>query len=529
VSSLLHFAASLMALRTRALLTLPTCALVLTQLVVASPLPTLRDHPIAAGSALYLDGQWTLTSAPLISGEHTKPTPPGHCNVSSGCCFQSGIDWKPVSGPDSGRPQASASAEECCAACAAYGDKSYDDGCYVAVFLNNRGQKQCWFKSKKDAAGGSYNRSGDNRVSCMPKTRPLPPPSPPHSIVGTVPGDLISDLQVSGLVDDPYFEMNWLNSSLWANNLWTYSTSFSAVATSTVESTTATPSTATWLVFDGIKMGATVYIDGVLVGTATDQFRRYAVPVPNPSTASATHHLRVVFDPRIPVGGRFMGCSGGWDWAPYTNTENAGALTFSSGIWKSVYTVNVASFAITYLVPTVHYLGSDPTSPLEDGTHAGFMVAVKVFVKAAGPDTAARAFTVKAAGSWGSNGATSNNSSNVYLAAGVVETTVTIWLAAPATDVELWYPNGAGKQPLYNVTASVVAANNNAVAVATRQIGFRTFALVTGGGRKPGSEYPNGTMVNGLVFRVNGAATFSRGANMVPMEELDGRMRADSL
>ena len=150
----------------------------------------------------------------------------------------------------------------------------------------------------------------------MPNTRPLPPPTPPPppppplSAVGTVPGDLISDLEAAGLVGDPYFEVNWLNSSLWANNVWTYSTTFETNGS-------------TWLVFDGIKMGAMIYIDGVHVGNATDQFIRYTFPVAvaaQSASTAATHQLRVVFDPRIPVGGRFMGCSGGWDWAPYTNT-----------------------------------------------------------------------------------------------------------------------------------------------------------------------------------------------------------------
>ena len=37
--------------------------------------------------------------------------------------------------------------------------------------------------------------------------------------------------------------------------------------------------------------------------------------------------------------GRFMACSGGWDWAPYCDTTDGegGPNTFSKGIWKSVF------------------------------------------------------------------------------------------------------------------------------------------------------------------------------------------------
>ena len=74
------------------------------------------------------------------------------------------------------------------------------------------------------------------------------------------------------------------------------------------------------MVFDGIKMGAVVKVNGVVLGNATDQFLRYAWDL-HPSThfltcGSATNTLEVVFPAQMDVGGRFMACSGGWDWAP---------------------------------------------------------------------------------------------------------------------------------------------------------------------------------------------------------------------
>lgn len=67
----------------------------------------------------------------------------------------------------------------------------------------------------------------------------------------------------------------------------------------------------------------------------------------------------------------------------------------------------------------------------------------------------------------------------------------------------------------------------------SRRIGFRVFAVVTGNDTNP--EYVrNNTGADGtnpgfgMLFRVNGAPIFSRGANMIPMEELEGRLSAEA-
>jgi hypothetical protein len=65
-------------------------------------------------------------------------------------------------------------------------------------------------------------------------------------------------------------------------------------------------------------MGATVELDGRAVGVATDQWLRYAFPVAKllNRKPGASHELSVTFDNSIDTHGRYMGCSGGWDWAP---------------------------------------------------------------------------------------------------------------------------------------------------------------------------------------------------------------------
>ena len=65
---------------------------------------------------------------------------------------------------------------------------------------------------------------------------------------------------------------------------------------------------------------------------------------------------------------------------------------------------------------------------------------------------------------------------------------------------------------------------------ASRRVGFRYFALVTGNDTDAAwvaqAKDEEGTESHGMYFRINGAVMWSKGANMIPMEELEGRMDA---
>eukprot|EP00035_Acanthoeca_spectabilis_P014610 m.281707 g.281707 ORF g.281707 m.281707 type:complete len:211 (-) comp16177_c0_seq1:2029-2661(-) len=103
------------------------------------------------------------------------------------------------------------------------------------------------------------------------------------SIAATVPGDVITDLQRAAVIPDPYLDLTWLqNSSLWTSNPWRYTTHFdlpSSTSASAARARTADGSTVL-LVFDGVKMGATVRVNGQVVGVVRDQFLRYVFPLP---------------------------------------------------------------------------------------------------------------------------------------------------------------------------------------------------------------------------------------------------------
>jgi hypothetical protein len=120
------------------------------------------------------------------------------------------------------------------------------------------------------------------------------------TISASVPGDLLTDLQQAGRIADPLHELNFLNSSEWSKD-WTYHREF-----------TLTDATSL-LVFDGIKMEATVSVDGKVLGMVDDQFLRYVFPLPK-GTGAGTHTVTVEFknECSAELGGRWMAATGGW-------------------------------------------------------------------------------------------------------------------------------------------------------------------------------------------------------------------------
>lgn len=434
------------------------------------------DNPIATDKVAYLTtAAGTTWTASRAGGEPL------------GCEFVSDSDLKPIGGTDSGtEKQGVGSQEACCNFC-------WNEGlCQAAVFVPS--SASCWLKTADDIAGGAYPKAGV--TACMRK-RGAPPPE--LTIPAVVPGDLITDLQAAGQIGDPLYEKNFLNASIWDRYNWTYRASFAIDEPPWNMSQLL-------LVFDGIKMGAKILVNGHQVGEAVDQFVRYSfnllVPEYGLSYGSeAPNILEVTFDPSINVGGRFMACTGGWDWAAYSHTYQGGAHTFSKGIWKAVYlaTSMTSGAAITDVVPQVFYTGAYPVEPLVEKEHGGFRVDVRVFLSA----SRATAGILSLTPSWD----VPEVSHFLNVPAG--ESNATLTLYAPADKIALWWPVGMGDQPLYNVSvrfAYGAGAGTRAVE-STRTIGFRYAALVTGNDTDPAyvdfAAKSEGTSTHGMYFRVN--------------------------
>ena len=197
--------------------------------------------------------------------------------------------------------------------------------------------------------------------------------------------------------------------------------------------------------------------------------------------------------------------------APYSDTTQKGqgsssAATFSKGIWRSIYLARVPRAAISHLVPHVSYLGDYPTQILNEESKGDFEARIRVHVWAA----AAGRGELFVESEWGQR-----NMSQVSFPTG--DSNFTLTLRAPKTTIKLWWPVGVGAQPLYAVNATL--RFGAASVTASRKIGFRYAVLVTGDDTN--AQYvqraatEQGTELHGMMFRVNGAAMFTRGANMM--------------
>ena len=112
------------------------------------------------------------------------------------------------------------------------------------------------------------------------------------SVAGTVPGDILTDLEAGGVIGDPLFETNFKDQAhLWANSTWDMSRSVPAQKVK--EGVTQA------LVFDGVKMLAFASLGEAFLGNMTDQFLRYIFPL-DPSLLSASTELRLTFPPSTP-------------------------------------------------------------------------------------------------------------------------------------------------------------------------------------------------------------------------------------
>ena len=350
------------------------------------------------------------------------------------------------------------------------------------------------------------------------------------AIPAAVPGDIGSDLAAAGVIRSPWLDLTWRDEAArWDLAAWTYSVSF------------ATP--AAWaagdsvqLVLDSVRMAADVSLNGRAVGSATSQHLRYAFEVgASLAPPGGANALTVVFPATVTDtrndAGRFMGCSGGWDWAPYSNETTGktpkGIRTFSKGLVRSVYLARTAEAggagaALTAVKALVFYAGDYPTAPLSDASAGPWRVDVTAYLLAPAGAQGAVTFT----GEWAA--AQSPVSVNVSLPAGV-ETPVTVSLVVPAGGASLWWPNtvgagGPGSRRLYYVNTSFASSSTGASVSAQRRVAFRSLALVTADDSNPArlAGVPGSGNLT-MRFKVNGADIMTRGANWIPLEEIDGR------
>ena len=220
--------------------------------------------------------------------------------------------------------------------------------------------------------------------------------------------------------------------------------------------------------------------------------------------------------------------------SPYTEAKDAQQLRmFSLGIVKPVYIIGIGNkrFCISHVVPKVYYLGVYPTKPLLH-PEGDFRLDVDIhlsFVEKVSYSSIGNSSVILKSDFSGEIELPIESPVSTFIDG--VSTVVTISLIVPQQAVELWWPNGMGKQPLYNI---YVKANHIHDRWIRKRIGFRTTALVTinenstVGFKRVLHETTEGSGQHGMYFRINGAIVMARGANFIPMDQLEGRLTSEA-
>ncbi len=241
------------------------------------------------------------------------------------------------------------------------------------------------------------------------------------------------------------------------------------------------------LVFDGLDTFATVYLDGVLLGSADNMFRSWRFPL---DCAPGTHDLAVCFHPAIAMTGdaplpvfsaftdrisasrrtlmRKAQFGWGWDWGPDLPTV---------GIWKPVRieargprlrSINFSTLAVTDVAEIV--VDIDLSEPAD------------VRLELLDPE----GISVASARLDGS---------------GAVGLTV--------ANPQLWWTADLGEQPLYTLVADI---GGKAIRYS---VGIRTIEL----DQSPDPDEPGTSFFR---FLLNGVPLFAKGANWVPASSFVG-------
>jgi len=313
-----------------------------------------------------------------------------------------------------------------------------------------------------------------------------------------VPGGVHTDLLALDRIPDPFVGDNEKHVAWVAEADWEYRGQFDA-APGLLEKSQI------WLVCDGLDTLATISLNGNEVGRADNMFRQYHWDVKSLLRAGS-NVLHITFDSPVrfiteqqairPMAGvsqalaggphlRKAPCQFGWDWGPQLPPI---------GIWKDIRLEGYEGARIE----EVHL----------SQQHADGQVTVEAQVTVQSWETAPRSATLRVVAPDGQEFATSveigsDNGGKLQ-----------VQIDAP----ELWWPNGYGAQPLYQVNIELHQDN---VLLDTRkyQLGLRTLEL-----RQEPDEWGRS-----FVFVVNGIPIFTKGSNWIPADSFPTRISDEYL
>ena len=312
----------------------------------------------------------------------------------------------------------------------------------------------------------------------------------------TVPGGVHTDLLALGKIPDPFVADNELRVMWVAESDWEYYRTFTVNADILAEENMT-------LVCDGLDTVADVYLNGTYLGHAENMFRRWEWDV-KPLLHDGSNDLLIVFgspvrfitarQAQLPLqgGGDIPGgphlrkapCHWGWDWGPKLPPI---------GIWKDI---RLEAFSVRFenvqLRQSLRPDGADINAEVEIKTAGG--LDRKIFLKVTSPDGAVY-------------------KTKEILSPMLEGETCFAYLTAKIPNPQLWWPNGYGDQPLYEVEVTL-KEGRTVLDRRTYKIGLRTIEL-----RQEHDQWGQE-----FTFYVNGVRLFAKGADWIPADSLPTRI-----
>jgi len=314
------------------------------------------------------------------------------------------------------------------------------------------------------------------------------------SIAATVPGCVHTDLLAAGRIDNPYYRDNENRVQWISDTEWVYRRSIDLPAEVLTCRTVL-------LRCEGLDTLATIAVNGKTVGRADNMFRTWEFDVRR-ALRAGTNTISVHFASAVKYtnarnrkrtlptwsmgAGRGRGwirkqqCNFGWDWGP---------TLITCGIWREM---SLVAFDVARL-----------SEVRIEQDHRRRRVDLAVTARA---ETVRRARLTAAV--------------TVTLGQKTVAEDIVPFRAQKAVatltvkDPKLWWPNGMGDQPLYEVTVDLLDADGSLVDTRTRRIGLRTLRLIR----------RNDAWGESFVFAANGVPFFAKGANWIPGDTFPNRM-----
>ena len=309
-----------------------------------------------------------------------------------------------------------------------------------------------------------------------------------ESMPAVVPGSVYSDLLANRKMEDPYYRDNELTALKLMENDYTYSRSFNIPDGFIGDGELR-------LVCEGLDTIADISLNGKPVGYANNMHRRWVFNIKGDlspginsievTLRSPTAYIRKQDANCFADGSgdamrgfphiRKAHCMFGWDW---------GARLPDAGIWKEIYIEHTSIARIDNVLIMQRH----------DEGHVFLSIKPEI-TNIAGASLTVKAEAVSPGG-------------RVYSTIFQQETG-TLIINSP----ELWFPNGYGTQPLYDINVSIWLGDD-CIDTWQRRIGLRTLTL-----KREKDQWGESFEIN-----VNGISIFAMGADYIPEEHILPRM-----